>query len=442
MAELGFYTAAWRAKLIPASFRGVPFFYDSVGNAFGRKTVVKEFPGQDFPLVEDLGRLSRKFNLEMFVIGPDYFAARDALIDALETKGSGALNHPYRGKITVALVGEASMSETTAQGGIAKFSATFVQTNDGLFTLNTVDPTSAVTSAIARAQAAVSTAFQAAFSVVNAVSSTVQSAVNVVEGVASGIDSVRGKIASALLVVSNAQQAVADLTSSAAALVNEPSQLAATMIAVPAEVLEDVQNVTNSVAYQAAVAFYSNEDSLPTEGNVIAARTQVDALTNAIAGFILTNDSFTPISAIASQQLTLETNNQNALLRLSKAASIFACGATVPTLTFESYDQAQAMLTSMAGLIDDLLTDDNLEDEAYGPLADLRASLVRYLSTIANSLPELQTYVPIQTLPALVLAYQLYGDSKFESDILARNTQISDPSAVQGGQPIQVLFNG
>lgn len=434
----------WKQNLLPASFRGVSFHYKTVRNSLGRNVIKKRLPGVDLPIFEDLGASDRSFPMEIFILGDNYMAARDDLIEAFNAAGSGLLVHPFRGVVTVTLEPGAEMIEDDEQGGIARFSATFTQSGTDLFIqhFDLQDPVSAVIGAIARAQAAVTAAFQAAFSVVNAIESTVNSAIGVVQSVASGIDSVRGQIASALLVVSNAESAVNDLSDSAAALVQTPANLATTMLSVPSTVLADVQNVVNSASYQASISFYTSEDSLPSEGNVIAARSQVSAVTNAIAGFLGFDSLFPPISAIDSEQLTLETNNQNALQRLTKAANIFSCSATIPTLAFESYDQAQDMTTSITGLIDDLITDDNLEDEVYGPLADLRAQLSNYLASVASGLPELQTYTPIQTIPALVLAFQLYGDPSYESDILARNTQIADPSQVPGGQPLQVLFNG
>lgn len=434
----------WKQQLLPASFRGVPFFYSNAGGTFGRKTVVKELPEQDLPIVEDQGRLSRKFTFDMFVLGENYMAARDDMIEALEKAGPGELVHPYLGTIKVTLIGEANMTETTREGGMARFNCTFMQTGIGSLVqhFDPQDQVSAVRSAISRARSAVSAAFQSVFSTVNAVSSSVTSAVNSINDVVSLFSSVRGKIASSLLVVDSAADAISDLSDNAAALVRTPSDLAGTMLDLPTTICEGISKVVDSAAYVDAISFYTNEDSLPNEGSVISARTQVDALTDAIAGFLDIDAIFVPIEAIASQQLTLETTNQNALERLTKASCIFAAADTVLSLDFESYDQAQAMFTSMSGLIDDLMTDDNLEDEVYGPLADLRAQLASYLSNVAKSLPELQTFTPIQTIPALVLAYQLYGDAAFESDILARNTQIIDPTAVRGGQPLRVLFNG
>ena len=65
--------------------------------AGGRKTVTFEYPQQDIPFVEDLGRRGRRYRMEGVVIGDDYLAQRDTLITALEAAGAATLVHPYLG---------------------------------------------------------------------------------------------------------------------------------------------------------------------------------------------------------------------------------------------------------------------------------------------------------------------------------------------------------
>ena len=73
----------WRKRLLPASFRGVPFEVESDSAPVGRRTQVHEFVQRDDPVVEDLGRQVRTYKLAAFVIGGDYMAKRDALLAAL-----------------------------------------------------------------------------------------------------------------------------------------------------------------------------------------------------------------------------------------------------------------------------------------------------------------------------------------------------------------------
>ena len=84
---------AWRENLVPAAFRGVPFFVERhQSQAAGRRVQVHEYPGRDLPWPEDLGRRTREFEIDGYVVGDDYFAARDALLDACDRPGPGGLD--------------------------------------------------------------------------------------------------------------------------------------------------------------------------------------------------------------------------------------------------------------------------------------------------------------------------------------------------------------
>ncbi|WP_270796216.1 DNA circularization N-terminal domain-containing protein [Aeromonas sp. QDB11] len=78
-------------RLQPASFRGVAFKVDSDDLQVGRRTVLHEYPGRDTPSVEDLGRETREYAISAYLIGHDFIAERDRLIEALEQAGPGDL---------------------------------------------------------------------------------------------------------------------------------------------------------------------------------------------------------------------------------------------------------------------------------------------------------------------------------------------------------------
>ncbi len=143
-----------------------------------------------------------------------------------------------------------------------------------------------------------------------------------------------------------------------------------------------------------------------------------------------------------AQQQSIKRTNQECLVRLVKASVIASVAETAVELDFESYEQALSLREQITDLVDDLLTDSGVGDDLYGPLADLRASVTVHFDGVASSLPELQEYMPIITMPALLLAYQIYGDISREPEILARNPSIRDQSAVPGWQAIKVLIDG
>ncbi|WP_347505856.1 DNA circularization protein [Pseudomonas anguilliseptica] len=120
----------WRDEYRPGAFRGVPFHLKNSTRTGGRRTVLNEYPLRDKPDTQDMGRKARQFNLVMTVIGQDYMAKRDQLIEALETQGSGTLMHPFYGEMQVAVLGDYSVEESTEQGGMARISQNFVESGE------------------------------------------------------------------------------------------------------------------------------------------------------------------------------------------------------------------------------------------------------------------------------------------------------------------------
>lgn len=119
-------TPAWKARLVPASFRGVEFKIDVGSRSGGRRTVEHEFPKRDDPYAEDMGRSARRFTVAGYVIGGDYYDQRDALIDALESEGSGTLVHPSMGEFQVN-PGPFAVTEHRERARIAEFEMSFVE---------------------------------------------------------------------------------------------------------------------------------------------------------------------------------------------------------------------------------------------------------------------------------------------------------------------------
>lgn len=93
-------STGWKAKLRPASFRGIQFFVETSNYGSGRRGVTHEFPGRDVPYREDLGRKVRTYKTDAYLVGTTYTTTRDQLISALEQYGSGKLIHPYYALLT------------------------------------------------------------------------------------------------------------------------------------------------------------------------------------------------------------------------------------------------------------------------------------------------------------------------------------------------------
>ena len=123
---------SWRDNLFKASFKGIPFKLDTSDRAGGRRVEVKTFAGSNEAIIDDFGKAPIVFTLTGYIIANaennfDYFENRDNLIDALDAIDPGILVHPYYGALTVYVTEQPTITESSQEGGICKFTVGFTQ---------------------------------------------------------------------------------------------------------------------------------------------------------------------------------------------------------------------------------------------------------------------------------------------------------------------------
>jgi len=397
---------AWRQQLQPASFRGVPFGITEAPVTTGRRTVTHEYPFRDTPYVEDLGRKSREYTLTAFVVGPDYMPARDALLQAMEAFGPGKLVHPYLGTMTVQ-PGTCSFTETWDNGGMATFTLQFLQSDAIVYPSAVASASSsAQTNATAvntAASAMLGTAYtltgQDTTAITNAATGTVTDTVSLISGSLGSTVSTQGLGADAFTA------AVANFKSQAAALVVSPVLLAAqytglinTLLDAPdglAAVASLTRLYSSTVAYFGAKTYGSSASALVAHAN----------------------------DAALSQMILFGI--------LSAAATIAVSAAYV------SIQQAQATVAGLDTLFNTLVyqvTDDGL----YEAVVDLQVSMDAAIPPPGQTLPSVVNVRVVQSVPSLVLCYQVYGDVSEELALVAMN-DIVNPFCVPGNTVVQTL---
>jgi hypothetical protein len=115
----------WRQRYVQGSFRGVAFVTEQRQQSGGRRIALFELPFRDTPVGEDLGRRAREAQIDCFVIGADYMDRRDALVDALEAFGPGTFVDPWTGEQTQVYADDYQLTESTDEGGMARFTIAF-----------------------------------------------------------------------------------------------------------------------------------------------------------------------------------------------------------------------------------------------------------------------------------------------------------------------------
>ncbi len=399
--------APWHDRMGPAKFRGVPFFVESAEMTGGRKGPVHEYPFKDEPFKEDLGQAARSFPVEGFVLGLEYMAAREALVEALEKFGPGELVHPYYGTRRVA-VENYRVRESANEGGVARFSIQFVETPAKPAQPSAIaDAKAKMAASAAAASAAVGAEFNAQYS-----PGTVLSSVTAGLGAASvAMEGVLGTVRMEGQALARLKRAVGVLASDAASLAEVPADLLAAQI----EIFEDLAD------------------------GLIAASSALDPFSPCLA--VLSLYSFDPGErppATTSSRIQERACFDASRYLVQRLAIIYASLIAVEQV-FPSYDDAIRTRVAITDLLDAQV--ELVADDVYPALLQLRADLVKAVPGDALELARLVSHTPAQTVPSLVLAHRLYGNLDLEADVIARN-QIRNPVFVRGGVELEVLTNG
>ena len=384
------------------SFRGVEFHSEQSEGEIGRRVVIDEYADKDEASAEDLGRKARSFTLTIFVLGDDWEQRRDALEAAFEQKGPGELIHPWRGAMNVSVT-SCRTTESIAQGRRQSWTVTFNVVGNQLQPSVRPDTVAIVDAASDKALAAITEDFEDGFSV-DAVPDFVEAdaITQINEALDSVLDAAKNMLPDMTVLpafISNAGKIVAKVTS----LLRTPTNLAGQM--------------TGQIS---ALLGLSNSP--------LAAFNALKKLFGVTAK---------PVSTTTPSRIQ-QNNNRVAVADLTRRTAIVEAARASASIDFDNQTQAVKVR-------DDLVTAIAQEqliapDQVFIALADLRVAVVNDINARAIDLRKLVSYTPKATMPAVVLAYRLYGDATKDESIVTRNN-IAHPGFVVGGRAIEILTN-
>jgi prophage DNA circulation protein len=393
----------WRDQLQKGKFRDAEFYTEADDGIIGRRVQVHEYPLRDKPYVEDLGRKGREFTLDLYVLGDDYMAARDRLIAAIEKPGPGPLVHHWMGLMQASVV-DCRISHSTREGGMCRFVVTFVEGGENTYPSALTDTRSYVNTQADAGVLAEIDAFADGFSIAGVASFVSSAASTIASGGIDRLIAVAGLYFGGVALASFITQALS-IKSSVSTLLGTPRTFA--------------QRWTGLLG-----SLFEIDDSNPVRG--VAA---YKALT--------TYGSTLPAISPATAQRQVQAANQAALLGLIQRSALIEETRTTRLREFDSYNQAAAVRDDLADRLDTAM--ETAPDNVYLTLQGLRAATVRDITARSADLSRVIQYTPKTTLPALVVAHQLYGDAAKEADIITRNKSVRHPGFVRGGQALEVL---
>lgn len=407
---------SWRDRLRDASFRGVPFYVESTRREVAPLEADHTIPGQqdapDAVEVIPLGAGPRMHTIDAFLWGPEYDRDVAALEAALESPGPGALIHPYRGSMLVVRVGKIFTDHHKDRGGYARIRFTCKETSaEGVMVLRVEDVESPA-EALALAGAALLNPYKLA-AAAESVSSSVLATYE------AGVTAVRDAYATVVRAVGVVEDVDAKLA--------ELGGLVEDFIALPGETIGRVSSVFDELLDVAAAV-----ESAP--GRLVG------ALVGAVASFA--------DALLAAEEARPSQRADEAELRRRTTIGLWAgvIGAALRTGASASYASRAAALQAREGMLDEV---DRFIDYGAGNatadaahlhalIHEARSTYASLLDQVAKRLPEVRELVVQESIPAIVLAYQLYGDPLREAEIVERNA-LATPDLIPAGTVLEVL---
>ncbi len=395
-----------KSNLRPASFRGIPFKIKRATTRVGRRIVTHEFPLKDIPYTEDLGRGAREYTLEAHVIGEGHEDLRDRLIQAIENnKEPGILMHPIFGAVRVS-PGPIEHVFDNEAGNIEYFNLTFLEAGENKYPSSILDTSGQIVQAATLLKAVLKSAFDETFSLKRQPG----------------------------FVVNSAQMTNSNLTSQ----LEKAAEIAPSDPNIKAAFLAGISQLASN-------SLLSNVSAYSTQ--VQTSITQIQRLyADPAIGFLAYQklsafgDDFLPIPE-TSPNRRIEKRNRDLQVALVKRHALMGMALTASQMTFASYDDAVAIRDRLAQKLDTELdqvgsTDD---DETFSALADLKAAMVLDITERAANLARIKNIFPAEPMPALVMAYEIYGGIEQTEEIRSRN-KVRNPNFMPAGKGVQVLI--
>lgn len=398
----------WRDRRQGASFRGVPFWLDVDSVNVGRRTQLHEYPKRDRPYVEDLGRRTRQYQFDGFVVGDDCLGQRDRLLEALDKPGEGELVHPWFGRLTVT-AGDCEVSHARNELGMVRFRLVFI---DGMavFPVQSVNTRRQLAAQAPSLLDSAKSRFNAALAPVNLARQRVSAVRSAVSGV----------YAFALNFLRPGASLGTDLNGMVSALLNGPGAFASSLLTDVSGLQRSFSgygssgSVKSSRAKADAVVQLSAEAPATSDSDIAAIQAAVIALVQDAALLDLLLDmAQVPVAKVRSEPLPATV-----AVQLEQQGSTQETGSTAVTAVpvaddvLAVRDAISEALWAVAG--------ESLPDH-FGVLSDTRLVLDRHLTEVARSGVWLRPYTPLESVPSLVLAHTLYGDAMRGAEIVTRN---------------------
>lgn len=405
-----------------ATIGGIPLLLLTCEGESGRRTTSLEYPGRDTPSFQDHGASAERWQITAVTVGEDYDLELQRLRALSKRMGPHIFVHPSDGEFSVNFDGSLRRGQDFVSGigrGTVSFALVEAGGEDDQLRAD-ISTDLALVSAAEAFGAAVATNLEDNWDVSAGGSTWDRAFADVVSaGVQASV--IAGRVAAATNLPDTVAGQVLDFGDTARALTSAPASLVSSLRA--------LAGATFDLLRLAELAEVEENGA----ADVVAAADRAGVLVESVsasAAWAAEKDG----DATSDEQAA----NDGALQQAANLANLGEAAAVLASLTLDSADSAVEVLTVFAEEIDAEIAEEWTGDGLYLAAVDLKAALDAHLRALAGKLPTVTTYMPADTVPALLHAFRLYGDVAREEELVARN-ELANPAKVAAGRELEVL---
>jgi prophage DNA circulation protein len=390
----GFYKASYKRGGTTANF----YARVSQEPQIGRKTVVHEYPQSSTRYVQDNGKISGIYTLQVEInetTSSAYKRAIKNLRKVLETEGLGVLSHPELGRKKVVPTQSSRSANLLSENGLTSFTLTFMESDENKYPksqqgnagyLSRIYDT--ITGQNESYFAGAIDGFNGLIEKFNNLRDGIEEVTNDINDIVATINGFADEVAAITNDISNFQNSLTQL-------IQTPTNLSQRLNAI----FGSLANITDNFGNLFGSVYGKIKTVPPTTLNTSSPQSdQINQ--NRIATNNFSNVAFLNIAYLASINITYTSQEQiNNILRQLNIA-------------FESIDP------------------NTINEDIYYNLQNMRIQNRFYLESLQLGLP-FNRIIYTNSIPSSILAYNIYGDSRRAQEIIDVNA-VEDPCFVSG----------
>jgi prophage DNA circulation protein len=415
---------SWRENFFPGLLDGVPFKWRSVSTRVGTRNVVHEFYGTRAPFVESIGPAAWRATIDIYLIGDNYLVTRNTLLNTLQRPGPWEFLHPTMGPIMVKLEQPAELTESVSELGMVRIGQLSL-VEAGLASPAIFDATQRRLANLA-AEVADVMAKATRLGLLGAIDKVLDSIAGAINKATARLAKVNGRIG-----------AVTGDMASIQASINNFSQQRSLLQQAPFMIIGGLVGIGMS-AFNALGRYKIPRRTKAVEEPTWGTLAVGNAAIRDLATFTTEPDEAS-LGVPEGPQLELAVAAHEEIQLQIRTLGYVAGASIAGDLPYASAAEAATMMQVLQEGMATTMASPGLPVLALEALAELRTTTIRHLLERKAELPQVVQITPPATMPALVLAYEVYGDSSRATELAARN-KIRRPGFVPE-EPLEVLVD-